>query len=572
MNLEFDTSKPHTLADLASAHNLTEDEVATNLWRECYIDFGVGLTELGKSKMPGLLFPKWPSRQYGHWDARDYYESHRYTPATIARRYSLKRDMTDADWRVALARAERDEAEWGIILHGKGRFFETVLNGGWEYNSLGNMDWITLHKDQDKWSVQEWVTKLRATGKPWLLFLKRESLEKEIVVLDAEQFRGLLKQIRSDCEVSSSNSLFNADGAVIQPRKVRRIMEDDCYLNQMDLYYDKNVNWEGLREQAKDWTKRAFDALAHTHTVYDLAVDILSSTRDTMQNFQKEITPQASAEIQTRLNWLHAGAKVPFLSEPFVPYAKLNRTLSPLMAKRWFLFQVLKREIGMLEAQSVEVPDEYRNLAAEYDGIIVKLVKSATKLVPLLLKVVKPGKVSEEDLLAEGRHGLTKAAHRYDFERKSSQSEDLVKFSTYARPWILKYMRSAVDRAGFEMSLDVVYGSDEEGAPLSECLDNSSSISTPIPDPEEECAAWKLAEAAKIVISQPLSELEFKVFVAKFEFLNHYGEMTDVEIAEALSITSAKVREILASAIDKVKRTPDCKVLFEQLMASQKPG
>ena len=43
-------------------------------------------------------------------------------------------------------------------------------------------------------------------------------------------------------------------------------------------------------------------------------------------------------------------------------------------------------------------------------------------------------------------------------------------------------MRSAVDRAGFEMSLDVVYGSDEEGAPLSECLDNSSSISTPIPD------------------------------------------------------------------------------------------
>ena len=57
MNLEFDTSKPHTLADLASAHNLTEDEVATNLWRECYIDFGVGLTELGKSKMPGLLFP-----------------------------------------------------------------------------------------------------------------------------------------------------------------------------------------------------------------------------------------------------------------------------------------------------------------------------------------------------------------------------------------------------------------------------------------------------------------------------------------------------------------------------------
>lgn len=376
-------------------------------------------------------------------------------------------------------------------------------------------------------------------------------------------------------------------------------MEGDGCLNQLDLYYDKNINWEDLREQAKDWTKRAFDALAGTHTVYDLAVEILSSTRDTWQNFKREITPQASAEIQTRLNWLHAGAKVSFLSEPFVPYAKLKRTLSPLMAKRWFLFQVLKREIGGLEAQSVEVPDEYRNLAAEYDGIIDKLVKSATKLVPLLLKEVKPGKVSKEDLMAEGRHGLTKAAHRYDFERKSSESEDLVKFSTYARPWILKYMRSAVDRAAFEMSvdektreactlaardenaderlvmlgacaafpmsLDVVYGSDEEGAPLIECLDNSCSISTPIPDPEEESATWEWAEAAKIVLSQHLSELESKVFVAKFESLNHYGEMTDVEIAEALSITSAKVPEILASAMDKVKRTPDCMVLFEQL-------
>ena len=190
---KFDTSKEFTIADLASAFGIAEKEVARILEREFYAEFEVGVTDLGKSKLPGLRFPKWNSGQYGHWSAEHWFTSHGWTSARIAERYGLKPHMADSDWKVALGRAARDETEWGVVLHGKQRFFERVLNRGFEFTTLGEIDWITLRKDEDKWSIQDWVSQLRETGKPWLLFLNRESLGKEIVVLDAEQFRKLLK-------------------------------------------------------------------------------------------------------------------------------------------------------------------------------------------------------------------------------------------------------------------------------------------------------------------------------------------------------------------------------------------
>ncbi len=354
----------------------------------------------------------------------------------------------------------------------------------------------------------------------------------------------------------------------------------------MSNEYD-DVDFDALRARTDDWMKKAIQLLSKTHEFYRLAVKQLETRRGAHTafpdfEFDKKDRDALSQQFQDSL------------ATPSVSLGKMARKITKLKPSRFFLFLVMKAKINQLLNAQKTVPEPYLELEQEYSDIIKELCISGLLLVPKLCSEPK-GNLSPSERQGEGYLGLVKAEHKYDFNRVKNDKP--VKFSTCARYWINEPVYNRIYRDTFYVKVeekakkayfqnqkgleaDNNLASDarnaahpvpldgnigEDGTSILDTIDNSYAIGSPVDDPEQEHGAWEWSTAAQIVLSQHLPELEFNVFVAKFKALNHDGDMTDLEIARALSITSAQVPEILASAIAKIQKCPDCLALFEQL-------
>ena len=167
---------------------------------------------------------------------------------------------------------------------------------------------------------------------------------------------------------------------------------------------------------------------------------------------------------------------------------------------------------------------------------IAQLCKDNKRLVIFIIQRYSGKGVSNEDLLYEGNKGLYEAA------RKFNPSKGF-KFSTYAVPWIKKYMLEVIKKQSRYVSLDNSCDDDQEDKQFEENV--KQDIKKPIPDFMER----EQFEEAFV----QLSSLERGILSFKLGLDNQEGKHTLIETAQHFEITVGKVRQIIKRVQQKIR-------------------
>ncbi|GEM_PF-5103319 len=364
-------------------------------------------------------------------------------------------------------------------------------------------------------------------------------------------------------------------------------MTDPRYLDKAwNEYEDHEIDFEALRERTDVWIERAFELLSNSHTLYRLAAKALEGKRSKEAAFPNcELDNEANDELYKL--FLHD------LSSEDFPLDAKSRIVKQMSPSRLFLFQVMKTEIKQLKATGA-VPETYLELDREYSDIIKELCISGILLVPKLCWEPK-GNLSPSERQGEGNLGLVLAAHKYAFNRVKNGTP--VKFSTVARLWILERIYERIRRDTFYLQVDnkarnaffqkhkgietdnalaldalnAAYpvpledGTEEDGTPIAENIDNSYGIGSPIADPDAELEKKNWSAAACKIFRKHLTPTEFDALYRKFELLNGEFEMNNFTISRKTGVPMGEVKEVIRHALEKLVNEKECLELISQL-------
>jgi len=167
--------------------------------------------------------------------------------------------------------------------------------------------------------------------------------------------------------------------------------------------------------------KRMLDILKNTRLFFENIVTYLKGKRLTKSNFRIE-DPKAVPHFRDVISEILENEK---------EYERLDTVLQQLKPKRIFLFNMLELCLSE-ETLTVEQKEEAVTVYKEYlERVVWKLCTSELELARNSARRVGRNitNVTYEDKVGYAYYGLTKAAHKFDFEKG-------VKFATYASWWI----------------------------------------------------------------------------------------------------------------------------------------
>ena len=167
--------------------------------------------------------------------------------------------------------------------------------------------------------------------------------------------------------------------------------------------------------------KRMLDILKGTRLFFENIVKYLKGKRLTKSNFRIE-DPKTVSYFRDTINDILNSEK---------EYERLDEILRQIKPKRIFLFNMLELCLSE-ESLAIEQKDKAITIYKEYlERVVWKLCTSELELARKSAKRVGRNitNVTYEDKVGYAYYGLTKAAHKFDFDKG-------VKFSTYASWWI----------------------------------------------------------------------------------------------------------------------------------------
>lgn len=177
--------------------------------------------------------------------------------------------------------------------------------------------------------------------------------------------------------------------------------------------------------------------------------------------------------------------------------------------------------------------------------VVKRLVTENQRLVEHYAKTHKGG-AEWDDLIAEGKIGLTKAAERFDFDRG-------VPFAAYAKHWIEKHLFKAAKEhirmmisQSLGPSLNAPIGESAEGT-LGDVFEDKK-----MPSPAEILQGKDRRELAKRIISNAGLNGREKTIINLRYPTDGEQPKKQKEIADELDLTPRRVRQIEASAMKKM--------------------
>jgi len=167
--------------------------------------------------------------------------------------------------------------------------------------------------------------------------------------------------------------------------------------------------------------EKMLNILKGTGLFFENIVKYLKGKRLTKSNFRIE-DPQTVPHFRDIINDILENER---------EYERLDEILQQIKPKRIFLFNMLELSLSK-ESLTVEQREEALTIYKDYlERVVWKLCTSELELAAKSAKRVGRNitNVTYEDKVGYAYYGLTKAAHKFDFDRG-------VKFSTYASWWI----------------------------------------------------------------------------------------------------------------------------------------
>ena len=183
-----------------------------------------------------------------------------------------------------------------------------------------------------------------------------------------------------------------------------------------------------------------------------------------------------------------------------------------------------------------------------------QLVKSNMKLAVKIANDYKYGRMDFEDIVSSGTIGLLKAIEMFDPEKGA--------FPQYARAWITKYIRMALDSyRGIHTKRYDRMTQEERSSYVMESLNEkvgdgdtefADSLVSDEVSPSEAVEKASSIKAMHDAIDNALDSREKFVVRARYG-LDGNGVLTLREIADKLGMTHERVRQIEVSALTKLR-------------------
>ena len=182
-----------------------------------------------------------------------------------------------------------------------------------------------------------------------------------------------------------------------------------------------------------------------------------------------------------------------------------------------------------------------------------ELVRDNLRFVVLLAHQWKSSFISLEDLIQEGNIGIMKAAEKFNPNRGS-------KFITYARHYIIKYMRKAVHRSfpvkcgygkAFVVSMDAPAFKDDHGV---DCVNSSRIACDKIKSPDHDLMDRDDMALIVDAINRHLTDVEIELVMLRYGF--HGGRpMLLKELSKMYGCSKQMINNRLDKVKEKLRRT-----------------